>query len=52
MFFCAVPGPDHEDEARGDCAFEETLEGAEDHQVGPVLGGGDGDYADSWMGEG
>jgi len=31
MFFCAVPGPDYEDEARGDCAFKETLEGAEDH---------------------
>ncbi len=47
VFFATIPCADDENEARGNGAFEESLQCAEDHQVCPVLGGGDADYADA-----
>lgn len=49
MLVTSVPAADDEDEAGADGAFEESLEGAEDHEMGPVLRGADAGYADTWM---
>lgn len=49
MLVASVPAADDEDEAGADGAFEKTLEGAEDHEMGPVLGGADAGYADTWV---
>lgn len=49
MLVASVPAADNEDEAGADGAFEESLEGAEDHEMGPVLRGADAGYADTWV---
>lgn len=51
MLVASVPAADDEDEAGADGAFEKTLEGAEDHEMGPVLRGADAGYADTWVRE-
>lgn len=47
MLVASVPAADDEYEAGTDGAFEEALQGSEDHEMRPVLGGAGAGYADT-----